>query len=629
MLMLRQPVQANTRRQAVITSKAIAVPVEGWDASSALANMKPSRAVQLKNWFPQPGWVEVRRGYRRQSWDLGSAPKTVTADDSTDALTSAGHGMANGTRVKVAATSALPGGLTATRIYRVINTTTDTFQLSKSEGGSAIDLTDTGSGTLTVYEIDDPAVETLAVWQGPSSSKMFAGAGGALWDVTLSAAATFSYGTSITVNRWQSCMHTTSGGHYLFMVNGTDAPLHYNGSTWAAPTINNITAADIVSVITHKKRLWFVLNGSTKAAYLDTEAIQGDATTFEVGSEFSKGGYLNAIASWSRDGGSGMDDFLVFISSEGQCVIYQGTDPASAETWAKVGTFDLAKPIGRRCFTKYGADLLLITVGGVMPLSKLLAVDASVDDLVAITQRISKAFNDKAQPYRGNFGWELCVYDTGTRLIVNIPTAETSRAVQYVMNTLTQAWCEFDNHNANCWAVYNGSLYFGGNAGDVYRADTGSSDLDSPIRAVGQTAYSAFGTAKLKQFTLLRPLITATGSNRPSLGVSVDFVETQNLSQLPPGTSGGGNTWNQAGLKWNQAGLKWGGGTREINDWANVVGLGTFGSVKFSAVTGQSVGGGPIWGTMTWPWVWGSQGLTDETMRIQGFLLQFQPGGHL
>lgn len=627
MLMLRQPVQRNRRKQQVITAKPVPAPTEGWDASAPLANMRPQRAVQLKNFFPQPGWVEPRKGFRRQGWALGSSPKTVTPDATANTFTSTAHGIANGTQVKFHAGTTLPAGLVATRVYYVIDTATDTFKVSKTSGGSAVDITDTGSGTITVYIVNEPSVETLAVWQGPSSSKMFAAAGNAIWDVTASGAGTFSYGTALTNNRWQHCMHTTSGGNYLFMVNGVDGPLHYNGSTWAIPTINNITEANAIQVISHKKRLWFVMASSTKAAYLATEAIAGDATVFEVGSEFTKGGYLNAIASWSRDGGAGMDDMLVFISSEGQCVIYQGTDPASPTTWAKVGTFDLAKPIGRRCFHKYGADLLVLTVSGVMPLSKLLAVDASVDDLVAVTQRINSAFNTRATSSRNNFGWELCVYDQGTRLIVNIPTSESVRAVQYVMNTLTQAWCEFEGMNANCWAVYNSNLYFGGNDGEVYRADTGSTDLDTPIRCVGQTAYTAFGSANLKQATQLRPLITTSGSNRPSLGVSVDFSETKSMAQLPTGASGGGNVWNGAGLKWNQAGLKWGGGTREITDWANVGALGMVLSVKFAVTTGQSVGGGPTWGTMTWNWIWGSQGRVDETMRINGFVLHYQPGG--
>lgn len=587
--------------------------------------MKEGRAVQLKNWFPQPGYIEVRKGYRWQSWDIGSSPKTVSSiDTGADEFTSNSHAMPNGTAVKFHASTTLPTGLSATRVYYVINTATNTFKVSTSVGGSAVDVSSSGSGTITVYEVDAPSVETLAVWQGPSSSKMFAAAGGAIWDVTSTAAATFSR-TGGASDRWQWWMHTTSAGSYLFMVNGSDAPLHYNGTSWTAPTITGITASDAVTGITHKKRIWLVLNNSTKAAYLGTEAVAGSATTFEFGSLFTRGGYLLALATWTRDGGSGADDYLVAISSRGQVAIYQGTDPASADTWSLVGVFDVPTPIGRRCFARFGADVLLVTLEGVFPLSQLLAVDQSQSQRKAVTETISQAFNTQALSYASNFGWEVCVYPKGTRLVVNVPTVEGSRAVQYVMNTLTGAWCEYDSHNANAWVVYNDSLYFAGNDGDVYRADTGSADIDQPITAVGQTAYSAFGSAALKRFSMIKPLIIASGTNRPALGVSIDFTETQTLSTATSATSTAGASWDSA--TWDTS--SWGGADVQVSDWSTITALGVFASLKFQAQTGVT-SGGSNWGSSNWgSSLWGSQGQSNETMQIQGFVVLHEPGDYL
>lgn len=622
----RTAIRRNQQRQTVVRPQALTAPVEGWDASSALASMKQTRAVQLKNWFPRPGYVEVRKGYRWQSWHLGSDPKVISGiDTGTDTFTSNGHSYANATPVKFHASTTLPGGLSATRTYYVINTATNTFQVSTRAGGSAVDVTTSGSGTISVYELDEPAVETLAVWQGPTSSKMFAAAGGAMWDVTSNAAGSLAYDSGGGSNRWQWWMHTTSAGHYLFMVNGSDAPIHYNGTSWTAPTITGITASDIVTGITHKKRIWFVMSGSTKAAYLGTEAVAGSATEFQFGSLFTRGGYLLALATWTRDGGSGADDYLVAISSRGQVAIYQGTDPASADTWSLVGVFDVPTPIGRRCFTRYGADVLLITVEGVFPLSQLLSVDQSQAGRVAVTERISQAFNTAAVSYSANFGWEACIYPKGTRLIVNIPTAENETAVQYVMNTLTGAWCEFDNHDANCWVVYNDDLYFGGPAGEVYQADTGSADIDQPITAVGQLAYSAFGSAGLKRFSMVKPLIVASGTNRPAIGLSVDFVETSTLSTPTAATSSTGALWDSA--TWDVS--VFGGEQAQISDWTTVTALGVFGSVKFQAQTGVSAGGS-AWGVSKWSEaLWGSLGQSDETMQIQGFVVLTEAGGYL
>lgn len=626
--MMRQALARNPRRAPVARSKAVGAPVEGWDASSALANMKETRAVQLKNWFPQPGYVEVRKGYKWHSWDLGSAPKTVSAiDTGTDVLTSNSHGMADGTAVKFHAATTLPGGLLSTQIYYIRDAATNTFKVARSVAGTAVDITSSGSGTITVYQVSEPLVETLAVWQGPAASKLIAAAGGCMWDVSSSnTSASFLYASG-TEDRWQHFMHTTSGGSFLFMVNGTDAPVHYNGTTWTAPTITGITAADAITGISHKKRIWMVLKDSTKAAYLGTEAVAGAATEFQFGSLFTRGGYLLALATWTRDGGSGADDYLVAISSRGQVAFYRGTDPADAATWALVGTFDVPTPIGRRCFTRFGADVLLLTVEGVFPLSQLLSVDQSQVDRVAISERISQAFNTAAISYASLWGWEAIVYAKGTRLIVNVPTSENEFASQFVMNTLTGAWCEFDNHHANTWAVYNDNIYFGGNAGDIYRADTGRADIDQPITAIGQTAYGAFGSANTKRFSMLRPLITTSGTNRPALGISTDFVETQNLSSLSAAQTPSSAVWD-GGTLWD-GGAVWGGSEVQVSDWATMSALGTFGSIKFQAQTGVTAGGA-LWGRAKWGQsLWGSEGASDETMRMQGFVVLYETGANL
>lgn len=617
----------SVRRRTIAQSTTVPAPVAGWDAKSPLASMPPLAAVQLRNWFPQPGYVEVRRGYKSHAWDIGSSVKTISAiDTGTETFTSNTHGIADGSLVKFHATTTLPGGLSASDFYYVISSATNTFQVSNTEGGSAVNITSGGSGTIYVYVLSEPTVETLAIWRGPASSAMFAAAGGAFWNVTSNTSATLAHPAGASVNRWQWCNHTTSAGAFLFLVNGTDAPLHYNGTTWTAPTITGITPANAVSVISHKKRLWFVLKDSTKGAYLATEAVAGAATEFQFGSLFSKGGYLNALATWTRDGGQGADDYLVAISDRGQVALYQGVDPAEADTWELVGVFDVPRPIGRRCFVRYGADLLLITLEGVFPLSQLLAVDQSQSSRVAITDNISPAFASYARLYSGNFGWETVVYPKGTRLIVNVPVAESERAEQFVMNTISGAWCSFDNHNATCWAVYGDNLYFAGPDGIVYQADTGSADIDTPITATGQAAYSAFGMPNVKRFSMMKPLTTASATNRPSVGISTDFTETSNLSTSTAATSAAQSLWDSA--LWDQA--SWSAQFAEINEWSNAVAIGTFGSIKFVSQTGVSSGGGPGWGIGLWgSMLWGSQGRSDETMRVQGFVVLYEPGEYL
>src|SRR5678816_2360910 len=68
-----QPLRSNPQRQRKAQGKSIPPPVEGWDAVSPLANMSPKRAIALENWFPQPGFVEVRKGYASHSTGMGSS----------------------------------------------------------------------------------------------------------------------------------------------------------------------------------------------------------------------------------------------------------------------------------------------------------------------------------------------------------------------------------------------------------------------------------------------------------------------------------------------------------------------------------------------------------------------------
>jgi hypothetical protein len=84
---------------------------------------------------------------------LAAFNSTSDVDDATETITSAAHGLINNTRLTVAATSgALPTGLAAATNYYIRNATTNTFQLSLTPGGAAVDLTDAvGTTTVTWY----------------------------------------------------------------------------------------------------------------------------------------------------------------------------------------------------------------------------------------------------------------------------------------------------------------------------------------------------------------------------------------------------------------------------------------------------------------------------------------------
>jgi hypothetical protein len=75
----------------------------------------------------------------------GGTPNEFYVDVTADTFYVPSHGYSNGDTVVVYGVSAVPGGLVAGTLYYVVNKTTDTFQLSATNGGSAINITDHGS----------------------------------------------------------------------------------------------------------------------------------------------------------------------------------------------------------------------------------------------------------------------------------------------------------------------------------------------------------------------------------------------------------------------------------------------------------------------------------------------------
>lgn len=385
-------------------------------------------------------------------------------------------------------------------------------------------------------------VETLMVRRSQGAEQMFAAAGSAIYNVSTVGTAT-SVVTGLSSARWQYVNFTPAlGTTVIQIVNGVDNLRMFDGTTWTTPSItglpNSLTTAAITNISAQKRRLWYVLGnglggGSTICAFMPTDAITGAiAGTLDNGANWAKGGYLVAISDWTVDGGNGPQDYVVFLSSRGQATIYAGTDPTSATAFSLVGTFDLAPPVSARCCTKIGSDVGIITQQGVIPLSQALPFDPSAERSVAITARIQNAMAQAAITGLNLFGWQLITYAPEQLSILNVPKIENNTQVQFVMDALTGAWCQFTGWNANCFEVFDDTLYFGGNNGSVNQCFVGSSDFTTPILADMQCAYNYFDApGRLKRMTMVQPFITAGQTVTPFIAVDSDF---QIQSQTAP-----------------------------------------------------------------------------------------------
>ena len=552
------------QRRAVTAS--VPSPIGGWNARDSVAEMNPMDAVVLENFYPTPSQIQLRKGYTEYATGI------------------------------------------------------------------------TGQ------------VDTLMQYSGGSSSKMFAAAGSVIYDVSTAGTAT-SVVTGQGSDRWQYVNASTAGGNFLTAVNGTDAALIYDGTTWVkyattstAQTISTLTSSgttctlvtsaghglvtgnqvtitgalpaayngtfritvtngttftytaltapatspalplgtytvakfitgvdssNLININLHKERLYFVEEGTLNFWYLGVNAISGAATSYPLGAIARNGGFIMAMGTWTLDAGYGVDDYAVFITNNGEAIVFKGSDPSDPNDWQLIGVWQLGQVFARRCFFKFAGDLLLITQDGIVPLASALQ-SSRLDPRINITDKIYYAVSEAADLYNTEFGWQIHYYAKQNMLIFNIPVIGGQQ--QFVMHNITKAWANFTGINATCFEVYDEDMYFGGN-GFVGRFWDGLSDNDTNIKASCQQAYSYFDArGQLKRFTMVRPILfTDNGTPTVLCGINTDFDTQNNVGQVtfnPALISVG--VWDTS--TWDNA--DWGGGNTISKQWQGVTGIG-------------------------------------------------------
>lgn len=440
------------------------------------------------------------------------------------------------------------------------------------------------------------SVESLMPYITASSAKLFAASGTSFYDATSTGAVGAAVVTGLSNARWQSINMGTPGGQFFYAVNGVDKPQYYDGVTWVAvdgvstPAITGVTTTKLVHVNVYGRRLWFVEKDSFRLWYLAVNSVSGAATSLDLAPIFKMGGYLMAMATWTVDNAAGLNEYAVFISSEGEVAVYEGGDPSSATTFFLASIFHIGRPVGRRCFCKMGSDIILITSDGFYPLSKALLTDRSqLQD--ALSNKIINLVNADIASYRNNFGWDINFFPLGTKLIINVPQQEGRTQYQYVMNVITGAWCRFTGWNGNCFCVMQDQLYFGGNltsgvanSGYVAKADTGYSDDGSYIFGTVKTAFQYFDVpANLKRWTMVRPVFLTAGEMNPAMRMDVDFED-----QVPTST---GTFSDTSGTAWDTAlwdTFPWGSSVSIKKNWQGVFGVGYAGALHMRIVNNAS-----------------------------------------
>jgi hypothetical protein len=393
-------------------------------------------------------------------------------------------------------------------------------------------------------------VETLATLVVGATEYFLCGTNNKLYEITNGGAPADRTGAAvITVDRWQWTVFADSSAPTaptLLLVNGTDQPLKWTGSgnvaSWS-PT--GPTVANLIGVHSFKNRVYAWEKNSRDFWYGDVGAIPGTMTRFPLSGIRGAQGNLLAMATWTRDGGAGPDDFAVFITDAGSVIVYEGYWPGGGEaTWRIAGVYQIPRPLGVRAWANVLGDLLIATESDYVFLSEALQKAGVTTE----ASKLAGALAADAASYRSNFGWQVVVYPRGNKIICNVPLETDAQYQQHVINVQTRAACRFTGWNFRCFGVFAGNLYAGG-SGKVYRCDIGRVDdatgTPTAIQVRAKTAFVDFGLpGRQKRVTAVRPLLKVSETLTATYSLAVDFQDKDGAVVSSEGSASSSPAWD-------------------------------------------------------------------------------------
>lgn len=403
------------------------------------------------------------------------------------------------------------------------------------------------------------AVDTLFSYRSGAIEKFFAATASVISEITTVADANVAPTPTVTgrtSGRYSTEHFGTAGGDYLYAVNGSDDPLLYNGTTFtpinatSTPAITGAPTADFSHVWSFANRLFFVEQGSMTAWYLPVDSIGGAAQSFSLAGVFKLGGALLFGAKWSMDAGDGLDDKCVFVSTQGEVAVYEGTNPGSAADWSKAGVYQIAKPLGPNANVTAGGDLLIATEVGLVPISEAVKRDVAALELGAVSQPIAPYWQQQARLISGQ-NWEIVKLPRQNIMVVSQPAVDDMVGSCLVANLQTGAWSRIVGWKTNCLGTFSNEGYFGGSSGLVFLMNSGGSDDGAPYTCVFMGHHDDFAAPTMQKTVLqMRPVFRSGTPFLPKLDAVVDYDET--VSSPPSSPSDfSGNGWDEG--EWDAA----------------------------------------------------------------------------
>lgn len=432
-----------------------------------------------------------------------------------------------------------------------------------------------------------------------SNNKLFTSVGGSIYDVTSPGGTPALVYSGLTNNKWNYVNFGTQAAQNLVLCNGIDPARVYNGGSWTVLTqvfvapsaygqVQGISPSLLENVTVHQKRLWFTERDTARIWYFPIDSVGGVAQSLDLSGYLINGGKIIGLASWTTDAGRGTDDHLVAFSSNGDVVVFEGTDPSNVSTWSLLGTWTIGRPIGNDFVEQYGSDLLVLTVDGVIELKRAI-LGARLDIEAVTSDSISTILNELIQLFGDLDGWQVIVSPEEKLVIVNVPQIDRNQNFQFVMDTTLKSWATIRGFPAQHWCRLNGKLYFGANGkviqgfasvflDNVNANGTGGTQYEALIHA----AYSNFRTpTSFKLFSLVRPIFqSATPSPAIQAAIKTDFSLQDIFGATLPGVTVTTGLWDTA--RFDQS--VWSGATVTVQQWVPVIGSGYNASILLKIV---------------------------------------------
>jgi len=417
-------------------------------------------------------------------------------------------------------------------------------------------------------------------------------------------------GTNKRANRFQYVNISQAAKSYLYMCNGNNNPIviEYpnivhrlvagNGTTpWTLKGTDStggvLDPSQFIGITTYQRMIWFVKRDSASAWWMNPGILWGDIFEFDVGPWMTRGGFLMALANWTIDDSNNTQSRLVAITSGGEAIVFQGTDPTDFTDWKCVGTYFIGKPMGRRCYCKMGADLLVLTQQGIVSMTDI--TNTSTDELFRAGNGriVQQLIQDATANYGSKYGWAIMYVPRANMLVLNMPQLTDLNYRWLVLNTITKAWCIFSNmpafsmtlfYNQPMFAMY--STIYEGWIGTLDRVGADGTGGEA-IEAECQQAFYGFGApTQQKHFKYFRPTFITDGTMTYKAAINFDY-SFKSIYGLVPAVPPIPALWDAA--LWDSPVYTWGSTLGVDNNWASAVGSGYVASIKLKVSATQSV----------------------------------------